>query len=299
MRKPIDQFRVSIFCLAAAFLPVYPAFGQALDSGLNLVDFSANDTIRSESLFTPTISVQRNILTAEQQSLFTNDALNINLGLVINPVNGLNMRADAWRLEQHENPANALIGPNLSTTLPDLLIEPMAQIDAGVGSSLLASGIRTNGIDLGASYIFETNKAGQFTLSTKATYIYDFRQGPAMLEANPLATTELPGTADLQGSLTLSWDFGNHSASATTNYFDSFKDLSELNLEEINKLVEDIVTFDLQYGYSIKTGMLERAEFSFGIRNIFDKKTTQILNNNNRVVDQNGRVAYGSIKYQF
>ena len=94
---------------------------------------------------------------------------------------------------------------------------------------------------------------------------------------------------------------GNHSASAVTNYFDSLDDISDLNLDEINEMAESITTVDLQYGYNVKTGKRDRGviSFSLGIRNIFDKKTTQILNHNNRVVDQNGRVAYGSIKYQF
>jgi outer membrane receptor protein involved in Fe transport len=55
----------------------------------------------------------------------------------------------------------------------------------------------------------------------------------------------------------------------------------------------------LQYGYSVKTGAKDRAIISFGIRNLFDEKTAQILNSSTRLLDQNGRVAYGSIKYQF
>ena len=78
-----------------------------------------------------------------------------------------------------------------------------------------------------------------------------------------------------------------------------FKDISELDLEEINAFVDNVTTVDLQYGYSVKTGNNDRAIISFGIRNIFNEKTTQILNSTTRILDQNGRVAYGSIKYQF
>ena len=97
----------------------------------------------------------------------------------------------------------------------------------------------------------------------------------------------------------LTWEFGNHTTTAITNYFDSFKDISELDLDEINALVDDIITVDLQYGYSVETGNNDRAIISFGIRNIFNERTAQILNSNTRILDQNGRVAYGSIKYQF
>ena len=61
-------------------------------------------------------------------------------------------------------------------------------------------------------------------------------------------------------------------------YFDSFKDISELDLDEINALVDDITTVDLQYGYSVETSNNDRAIISFGIRNIFNERTAQILN---------------------
>ncbi len=155
---------------------------------------------------------------------------------------------------------------------------------------------------MGASYVWDTNRFGQFTLSSTTTYVQEFENKGALLD---FATPELSDmdemlvSPELQSSLMLSWQFGNHTASAITNYFDSFKDISELNMDEINELVDDITTYDLEYGYSVKTGSNDRAIISFGIRNIFDEKTAQILNSTTRILDQNGRVAYGSIKYQF
>ena len=139
-------------------------------------------------------------------------------------------------------------------------------------------------------------------MSTKTTYVQDFQNNDSLLE---LINIELGDPADrvvspeLQSNLMLTWEFGNHTATAITNYFDSFKDISELDLDEINALVDDIITVDLQYGYSVETGNNDRAIISFGIRNIFNERTAQILNSNTRILDQNGRVAYGSIKYQF
>ena len=69
----------------------------------------------------------------------------------------------------------------------------------------------------------------------------------------------------------LSWEFGNHTASAITNYFDSFKDISELDLEEINAFVDNVTTVDLQYGYSVKTGNNDRAIISVGIRKFYGR----------------------------
>ena len=97
----------------------------------------------------------------------------------------------------------------------------------------------------------------------------------------------------------LTWEFGNHTASAITKHFNAFKDINELNIEEIHALVDNIATVDFQYGYSLETGNNDRAIISFGIRNIFNERTARILNSATRILDQNGRVAYGSIKYQF
>jgi outer membrane receptor protein involved in Fe transport len=104
---------------------------------------------------------------------------------------------------------------------------------------------------------------------------------------------------ELQTSLMLAWKFGNHTASAITNYFDSYKDINDLDMDEINTLVKNLTTLDLSYDYNVKSGVQDRAVISFGIRNIFNEKGTQILNAATRVLDQNGRVAYGSIKYKF
>ena len=136
----------------------------------------------------------------------------------------------------------------------------------------------------------------------KASYVSDFQNTESALE---LFSEDLIGNSDrvvnseLQSSLMLTWEFGNHTASAITKHFNAFKDINELNIEEIHALVDNIATVDFQYGYSLETGNNDRAIISFGIRNIFNERTARILNSATRILDQNGRVAYGSIKYQF
>ncbi len=167
---------------------------------------------------------------------------------------------------------------------------------------MLGSNRQASGFDIGVSYAWDSNRFGQFTLSTKTTYVQSFENNGSLLD---LVSPDINTGSDrvvspkLQNSLMLTWQVGNHSASAITNYFDSFKDLNEIDIAEINDLVDNITTVDLQYGYSVKTGSNDRAIISFGIKNIFNEKTTQLLNTSNRILDQNGRVAYGSIKYQF
>lgn len=252
---------------------------------------------------TPLISIARNLEAKDFQGVVVEDVLNFNLGVNFAPFQGLNLklRADAWQQQIKDIPAGN-IGSDWSVNLPQLYIEDSVINEFNLDNPLIGSDLKSTGFDLGASYVWETNRFGQFTLSTKTTYVQEFENNGSLLD---LVDSDIRGmgervvSPELQSSLMLSWQFGNHTARAITNYFDSFKDISELDLEEINAFVDNITTVDLQYGYSVKTGSNDRAIISFGIRNIFNEKTSQILNSTTRILDQNGRVAYGSIKYQF
>ena len=249
----------------------------------------------------PVIELSRNVEAQDFEGALVEEALNFNLGVKITPVDGLNLQADAWRQEISDAPAVTL-NTGAQKAMPNLYLEESAINEFNIKSPLLGSQLERNGFDLGASYMWNTNRFGQFTLSTKATYVQDVENRGSLLDllnSESAALEDRVVSPELQSSLMLTWQLGNHTASAITNYFDSFKDLSELDLDEINALVDDITTIDLQYGYSVETGSNNRAIISFGIRNIFDEKTAQILNSSTRVLDQNGRVAYGSIKYQF
>lgn len=249
----------------------------------------------------PLFSVNRSTEQKDFQGVVVDDALSFNLGIEVSPMNGLNVRADAWRLEVDETPANS-VNNDWQNGLPSLYIEDSNINEFNLDNPLLGSNVQSNGFDLGASYAWGTENFGQFTLSSTTTYVEQFENNGALME---LTNDEINAINDrmvspeLQSSLMLTWQFGNHTASAITNYFDLSKDISELDITEINDLVDSITTFDLQYGYSVETGDNDRAIISFGIRNIFDEQTAQILNSTTRILDQNGRVAYGSIKYQF
>lgn len=265
--------------------------------GTGISDFAAGN-VKSESPITPLLNMSRDVEARDVAGTMVEEALNFNLGVAITPLEGLNLSADAWRQEIEETPSAS----SWQGQAPDVYLQDSAINEFNLDNPLLGSSLRSNGFDLGASYAWESDRYGQFTLSSKTTYVQEFENQGSLLE---LAGTELAGleervvSPELQSSLMLTWQLGNHSASAITNYFDSFKDISEMDIEELNALVDNITTIDLQYGYSVETGDRNSAIISFGIRNIFNENASQILNSTTRVLDQNGRVAYGSIKYQF
>lgn len=250
----------------------------------------------------PLLSIARSVEAKDIEGNLVENALNFNLGVGVSPLEGLNVRADAWRQQIDEAPATTAANSSWQGQSGNLYLEDSDINEFNLDNPLLGSQVESNGFDLGASYVWDSNRFGQFTLSSKTTYVQDFENKGSLLE---MVDADLGNFEDrvvspeLQSSLMLTWQFGNHTASAITNYFDSFKDISELDLDEINALVDNITTIDLQYGYSVKTGDKDRAVITFGIRNIFNEKTSQILNSTTRILDQNGRVAYGSIKYQF
>lgn len=265
--------------------------------GMGTGDFAASG-VGGEALITPLVNLSRDVEARDVEGAMVEEALNFNLGVAIKPLEGLNLSADAWRQEIEETPSAS----GWQGQATDVYLQDSAINEFNLDNPLLGSSLSSNGFDLGASYAWESDRFGQFTLSSKTTYVQEFENQGSLLE---LASTELAGleervvSPELQSSLTLTWQLGNHSASAITNYFDSFKDISEMDIEELNALVDNITTIDLQYGYSVETGDRNSAIISFGIRNIFDENASQILNSTTRVLDQNGRVAYGSIKYQF
>jgi len=304
----MDKLSANVFRLglvaAAGLLAIVPVSAQEVVRASDTAGSTVNIRIAPTSLLgddSPLLGIVHSG-PQDADNPMVEEALNYNLSVGVTPLEGLNLRADAWRQRVEGAPAIGFVGDSLQDAPAALLSDDAPRQDLTLDNPLLGNQLRANGFDLGASYVWDTNRFGQFTLSTKTTYVQQFANNGALLE---LANSELADqdervlNPELQTSLKLTWQLGNHTASAITNYFDSFKDLSELDVEELNRLVDSITTIDLQYGYSVQTGSKGRAIISFGIRNIFDEKTAQILNSTTRILDQNGRVAYGSIKYQF
>lgn len=237
---------------------------------------------------------------------------NVNLGMLFSPAKGFDVRADAWRVELEKpfTTAQALpdvalnapaAGPNTGLYIDDSNLYA-GLLEAPSVKSTVSPGELAKGVDLSASYVWESPRFGQFIVSTKATYLYDTAKANNLLDSGLTPITDntlLPKGADLQSSLMLTWQVGQHTASAVTHYFDSFENIGKLNLEQLNELVGDLTTLDLKYGYNVKTGKQGQAQFSVGVRNLFDARPDQILPTSNSAIEQQGRVAFGSIKYQF
>jgi hypothetical protein len=229
------------------------------------------------------------------------ESINFNFGINYSPVDRLDLRADAWQLQPDtvlnlQIPIERALNP-----VPRLFIDDAVDGVIERPFADITGGGQSQGIDLSASYVWESPRFGQFIVSTKASYVYDQKNSELLRDASltPLNESPVPTTgSEIQSSLTLTWQIGNHTASAVTHYTDKFEDVGRINVEELNELVGNLTTLDLQYGYTLKAGKQGNAVISVGLRSVLDKRAGQLLDVNPSA-EKTGRMAYGTIKYQF
>lgn len=294
--------RVSVALLAGLVVGlgvVTPAAAQSLSG-----------TVALPSSLLPAASNGINASRNEVRTPFSGEYVsNLNLGMSFSPAKGLDLRADAWRIKVDESldvkhlvpepPLPVVSGGSLFIDDSNLYA---GLIEAPSVKDSVVPGQMAHGIDLSASYVWESPRFGQFIVSTKATYLYDPDTQPRGFQGPLLPMTEntlLPTGTELQSSVMLTWQAGQHTASAVTHYFDSFEEIGKLDMEQLNEIVGNMTTLDLQYGYNMKAGKQGQAVFSVGVRNLFDTRPQQLPATGAGLVEQGGRVAYGSIKYQF
>lgn len=224
---------------------------------------------------------------------------------------GFGLHADAWRVEADLASLSALT-PGLITD-PSLLEGEGGVRLSDVNHDALLSvgggpGRRSSGVDLTASYVWESSRFGQFIFSTRATYVYNQQNLDGLKEPGSIAVSGHPALTqvpELQSSLMFSWQSGNHQATATTHVAaDDFRDVGDVDLQQLDALVGHIATLDLRYGYNIRSGRKNNTRISVGLRNTVDRRSLQQLRpiggpRSGKVLDANGSVAYGTIKYQF
>lgn len=224
---------------------------------------------------------------------------------------GFGLQADAWEVQTD--------AVSLSGLTPTLMLEPslsgngegprLSDVNHDALLNLSGSpGRRSRGLDLTASYVWESSRFGEFVVSTRATYVYNQQNLDGLTEPGSIPATEHPlfsQVPELQSSLMLSWRSGNHQATATTHVAaDSFDHVGDMNLEQLDRLVGHIATLDLRYGYNIGSGRKGNTRISVGLRNTMDNRPLQQLrtggdSHSGGILGSNGSVAYGTIKYQF
>ena len=194
--------RAILASIASILLPASMVLAQDVESTPNGLQAQSSIGSGSQSI-KPMIRLDQSVDSLDYQGLFSDQTLNINFGVQVSPTNGLNLSADAWRLEVGDQPPGKSLPANtLQSGLPGIYLESEPGAAFNIDQRLQNSNLEANGVDLGASYIWNTDNLGQFTLSTKASYIYDMNQRSNIPDAVALINSDalsLTTSADLQG----------------------------------------------------------------------------------------------------
>lgn len=171
-----------------------------------------------------------------------------------------------------------------------------------------ASSVKTDGVDLAASYSFDT-PLGELSLATDWTRILSYK-----LKATD-TSPEIDGAGrrnfltfanpapELRGTVTLGWSIGQSTVTAIGRYIDSY-----INDEGTPALppqtIDSQTTLDLQYRYEWVSsfGGGGTTSFGLGVINAFDEDPPLVRTQTGydpRVFDPRGRMVYANLKHRF
>ena len=147
----------------------------------------------------------------------------------------------------------------------------------------------TRGVDLAARYHWSTEKVGRFRAELVGTYLDLFKESDQAAgdyefdDVNVAGTANFVGTGQPRWRLTasLTWNRGDHGASAVARFFDSYEDNNTWPDEDGNPSdrvheVASWTTFDLQYSYFFRA--LGDAHVSLGCSNCGDRGAPLFMN---------------------
>ena len=245
------------------------------------------------------------------QDLKPEESTNYNFGVIWQPTDSLDMRIDYWRFDYEdvitvENAQGKVIN-DLNGEDIIRVAGPNSQL-AGINVNYInAATVDTDGLDIAASYIYDTRSAGSFGANLEATHFLSY---------------EIPdpqgGTRDVVGlfnhdnfarsipetkmNLSLDWNLGNHSAAAIAYWVDDYKTTRDVPPGE-SASIDSWTTLDLQYTYNWQFSDSE-AVIALGAKNVFDEEPPRVYDGVNfsydpKHHDPRGRMYYLRLKYAF
>ena len=129
----------------------------------------------------PLIEIARKTEARDLHGNIVEDALNFNLGMQITPIRGLEVNAGIWQQEiEQRSQSDGQMGS--AGNLSQLYIEDSSINEFNIDDPALGQTVKSKGFDIGASYVWDTDRFGQFTLSTKTTYVREFQNRGSLLE---------------------------------------------------------------------------------------------------------------------
>lgn len=260
------------------------------------------------------VQISGEVRVAGDETLRPQSADNFNLGVVLEPLDGLSISLDYWNFDYRDlitldEGAQAIIENDCADDgIPN---DPRVERDSGgnirlVNSNFINTGsVETDGFDLVLDYGFETANLGGVNLTTAATFIDSFEvrndAGSAPFDAvgSRNFRNQFRSLPELRANLSASWFYGSHAVTGTVRYIDSY--LNDQNDEEI----ASFTTFDLRYEYEWDSPFSDAPTFvSVGANNLFDEDPPSLGEGTRPGYDPTvhsvrGRILYMSLIQEF
>lgn len=284
--------------------PSLAQFNATETSLQGIQDFNPDGTPKGGAVFVRVNAIGNPDLKPEEST-------NYNFGIIWQPTANLDMRIDYWRFDYEdvitiENAQGKVIN-DLNGEDIIRVAGPNSQL-AGINVDFInAATVDTDGLDIGASYIIDSNSAGAFSVTLSATHFLSYEipdpQGGtrdvAGLFNHDNFARSIPET---KVNISADWNYGNHKAAAIAYWVDSYKTTRETPPGE-SASIDSWTTLDLQYTYNLQFGDSE-AVFSIGAKNVFDEEPPRVFDGVNfsydpKHHDPRGRMYYARVKYAF
>jgi outer membrane receptor protein involved in Fe transport len=293
--------KLGVAWTALSWLRARASFGTAFRAPSTFQAFSVQTVL--EDIFDPLTATRgfRGVRTNGAPELKPEQATTSNLGLTLTPREGMSLAVDYWRYAYTDiivkQGAQALVDTNPGDPR---IVRAGGQILRIDTSYLNASRALTDGLDLAATQTWTVGDLGQFAASLEATWIsrYIIQDTAAAPRRNVVGNRNFRTFArslpTWRGTGSLTWRGERHNAAAFVRFVDSYRDD-----QNANRKIDNHVTLDVQYGYTIPVAGPRELKLSLGAINVFNTAPPDVLTNagyDSKIHDPRGRVLYVRLK---
>ena len=235
-------------------------------------------------------------------------ANNLNLGVIWQPIDSLHITLDYWSVDYTdvitiESAQGKVIAdrdqPDVKRTAGDTLI--------GVTTNYFnAAEVDTAGFDLGVKYVFPPTGLGEFSIKMDLTHMlsYEIPIGGKTTDVVGLFNhdTFARSLPETKSNTTFRWENGQHRASIAGRFISSYKTTRGGAPAGYSQNIDSHLTWDLQYNYEVSMEAVD-TRITIGVLNVTDEEPPQVWDAANfsydsRQHDARGRLAYIGLKFR-
>ena len=239
-----------------------------------------------------------------------------NAGVVWEPVGGLSLAVDYWKINQSHVIASLdpaiIFGEDFSRFAPTHIIRGPVEaahpnLPGPIQSVLLTrenlGNLRTSGIDIDVRWRSRPTTIGRFSFSLNGTYLIDWKVQPdGLTYESGVGRAEFGAFPRWKHYASLGWDWSPWAATLAQTYQSGYEDVNKFPPRISPRRVSSYEVWDLQGRY---TGF-RNVRIVLGIKNLFDRDppftnqpfTTQV-GYDPQYADPRGRSFYANLTYAF